>query len=55
MVTRKISILQRVSISAASRLEQQQTITVIISGTDYVLYSILKGSNMSLNIILCDI
>ncbi len=32
-----------------------QNMTVIISGNDYVLYSMLKVSNVSLNIILCDL
>ncbi len=32
-----------------------QNMTVIISGNDNVLYSMLKVSNVSLNIILCDL
>ncbi len=32
-----------------------QNMTVIISGNDYVLYSMLKVSNVSLNIILSEV
>ncbi len=56
-VPARISILETVSISVTSWLEQQHTnyIKVIISATDYALYSKLNVSNVSLNIILCDL
>ncbi len=46
----EISILEMVSISSTSQLEQQHINfkTVIISGTDDVLYTKLKGSNVSM-------
>ncbi len=53
MATRKISILETVLF--LRRHNNMQTMTMIISGTDYVLYSMLKVSNVSLNIILHDL
>ncbi len=50
MATCEISILETVSISSTPRLEQQHInyMTVIISGTDDVLYTKLNVSNVSM-------